>query len=979
MRKMQFLFLAGMLLLPATGLVDNPSAVAPDTLAGLNAAGAVTRDTYGVAHIRAGNEHDLFFLQGYVHAQDRLFQMDVNRRQASGTLAELLGPGALPSDVEVRTIGVRRAALRSWAVISRRAQAALEAYAEGVNAWVATHPLPPDYGAIEITRFAPWTALDSLTVAKSIAFSLSFGLDDIDNTVALQTYTAVFDPVFGPGTGRTLFAEDLWRSQPFDPASTVPDASVATPGSGGPKPQHGHHPRFLGQGPVTSQRPTSRMREGGSDWAGQIDARRLQEPALELARRRAEVTRSVPFLGSMRSRDDRPGSNQWAVSGRFSESGLPLVANDPHLSLGTPTTFYPIHLSAGPTDVMGSGFAGVPFVIVGQNRDIAWGATVNPLDVTDVFQEQVVPDPTSPSQLSTLYNGQLEWVIPIPEAYRINVIGDGAADTLTSPPAGSVPPVTLIVPRRNMGPIVDLDPASGVAFSVQYTGFSGTREVDTFLIWGDARGLEDFVEGLQYFDSGTQNFAYADVHGNIAYFASSEVPVREDLQAGTVVGLPPWFIRNGQGGNEWLPVQTRQPGQAVPYEILPFEEMPHIVNPPAGWFVNANNDPAGTTLDNNPLNQLRPGGGLYYLNAGYDAGFRAGRITDLVRERLALGGRMSFGEMQAIQADTALLDASFFVPYIEGAMMRARASGAHPALAAFAARPNVVEALARLTAWDFTTPTGIREGYDASDENGRLADPTDEEKRASVAATIYGVWRGQFIRNTIDATLGAIPLPPGITLPRPGSQLAVTALANMLDDFDPATGQGASGLSFFNVPGVASALDRRDIVILASLDMALTRLAGEPFRPAFAMSGDQNDYNWGKLHRIVFRHPIGAPFSIPPAGGAFPAPLPGLTGLPADGGFGAVDASNHDARAQGANDFMFGSGPVNRFVAEAGMPGVRAESVWPGGTSGVLGSAYYANLLPLWLTNDTIPLLFGQHDLNKSTLSVEQFVPARGR
>ena len=977
MRKSQILFLTGMLLLPAPVLVNNPQGVAPEQLAGLRAAAEITRDVHGIAHIRATSEHDMFFLQGYVHGRDRLFQMDVNRRQASGTLAELLGAAVLASDVQVRTIGIRRAAERSWAVISRRAQAALEAYAEGVNAWVALHPLPPEYAAIEITRFEPWTALDSLTVAKSITFSLSFGLDDIENTVALQTYTAVFDPVLGPGSGRTLFAEDLWRSQPFSPASTVPDASVATLASARPASALGPRSAALGQAAPRGGRSAAAPGAGDQDWAGRIDAGKLHETALELARRRADTIRRVPFLGRLRSRDDQPGSNQWAVSGRFTSSGQPLVANDPHLSLGTPSTFYPIHLSAGRTDVMGSGFAGVPFVIVGQNRDIAWGATVNPLDLTDVYQEQVVPDPSSPSQLSTLYNGRPEWVIPIPEAYRFNLIGDGVADNLTPPPPGSVPPATLIVPRRNMGPIVELDAASGVAFSVQYTGFSGTREVDTFLIWDNAGGLEDFLDGLQYFDSGGQNFAYADVRGNIAYFTSCDVPIREDLQAGTVAGLPPWFIRNGQGGNEWLPVQHPQPGQAIPYEILPFAEMPHVINPAAGWFVNANNDPAGTSLDNNPLNQLRPGGGLYYLNAGYDAGFRAGRITDLVRQTLADDGRMSFEAMQAIQADTLLLDAAFFVPHVEHAMARAREAGAHPALAAFAANAAVVEAATRLSVWDLTTPTGIREGYDAADDDGQLGDPTDEEKRASVAATIFAVWRGQFIRNTIDATFAAIPLPPGVSLPRPGSQLSVTALANMLAGFDTATGLSASGLSFFNVPGVASAVDRRDIVILASLEAALTRLAGEPFRAAFGTSGDQNDYYWGKLHRITFRHPLAGPFGIPPAGGAFPAPLPGLAGIPTDGGFGAVDASNHDARAQSANDFTFGSGPVNRFVAEAALPGVRAESVWPGGTSGVLGSVDYANLLPLWLTNDTIPLLYRQHDLNKATASVEKFVPMR--
>src|SRR5512134_1876690 len=203
---------------------QNPHQGPPSRLAGLQAAAQVTRDTFGIAHIRAGNDHDLYFLQGYVHAQDRLFQMDVTRRRASGTLAELLGPAALAADVELRTIGIRRAAERSLPVISAASLAALQAYTDGINAFVASHAqLPPEYQALEITSFQPWTLMDTMTVAKSIAFGLSFGLEDIENTVALQTYTAVF----GPEIGMTLFSEDLWRSQPFYLASTVPDASAA--------------------------------------------------------------------------------------------------------------------------------------------------------------------------------------------------------------------------------------------------------------------------------------------------------------------------------------------------------------------------------------------------------------------------------------------------------------------------------------------------------------------------------------------------------------------------------------------------------------------------------------------------------------------------------------------------------------------------------------------------------------------------------
>ncbi|HET9024051.1 MAG TPA: penicillin acylase family protein [Burkholderiaceae bacterium] len=929
--------------LSSVAAAPGPRADQPLPLPGLQAAVTVSRDTFGIAHIKAGNDHDLYFAQGYVHAQDRLFQMDVNRRRASGTLAELLGPGALAGDVELRTIGIRRAAQRSLSVISPEARAAAEAYAAGVNAYVAgLAQLPPEYQALEITKFQPWTALDALTVAKSITFSLSFGLDDIQNTIALQMYSTVFDPVLGPGTGFTLFSEDLWRSQPFYLASTVPDASAGT--------------ATLARGSVPGL-------------SHKIDAL-----AAGLGAKYLDRVRDLPFFKKRLDRDNRPGSNQWAVSGRHTANGVPLVANDPHLALDAPSTFYPIHLTAGDADVMGSGFAGVPFVIVGQTRNVAWGATVSPLDVTDVYLEKVVADAASPSGLSTIYMGNREWVIPVPESYRANVVGDGVPNNLVVvPPGGAIPPATLIVPRRNHGPIVQLDLAAGVALSVQYTGFSGTREVDTFWTWNRARNLEDFKRGLQWFDSGTQNFAYADIQGNIAYFATAEVPLREDLQASSVAGLPPWFIRNGTGGNEWLPALKPQPEQAVPYEILPADEMPHLINPPAGWFVNANNDPAGTSLDNNPLNQLRPGGGLYYLNPGYDFGLRAGRITELIRGKVA-EGRVSFRDMQEIQSDVVLPDAPYFVPLITQALARGAVSS-DPLLRGLAGQPAVQAAIARLASWNFKASTGIAQGYDAADRDGVLDTPTSQEVAESVAATLYNVWRGQFIRNTVDATLQGAPLPPGVSLPRPGSQLVMTALKGLLER--PQPGVGASGINFFNAPA-ASAADRRDILILKSMADALTLLAGPDFAPAFGGSTNMDDYRWGKLHRIVMDHPLDGQFDLPPAFGLLPHPLgAALPGFPTDGGFGAVDASNHEARAKSANEFMFGNGPVNRFVAEAGRPSVHAESVWPGGTSALPNSPFYVNLLPRYLTNDTVPLYFGTNDLPGNVHSVSRFVPAK--
>jgi penicillin amidase len=644
MRKWVIVVGAAALLLAGLQAPGAPAAAAQRLrVPGLQHAAHLTQDTHGITHVEAASLHDALLLQGWVQARDREFQMDVNRRLPSGTLAELLGKGALQSDVQLRTIGLRRAAQRSWDAAAPELRNAVQAFTAGVNAYAGSHALAPEYGALGVTSFAPWTPVDSIVVGKLIAFGLSFDLD-IDRTVRLQTYVAALGPV----KGAALLSQDVGRVEPFSHASTVPDAT------------------HLARAAAALAR--------GSAVRDHLNA------AAALGRAYLAKVREIPVLQRARTRDGAQGSNEWAVSGARTVTGLPIMANDPHLALSMPSTFYPIGLRAHGLNVEGEGFAGAPGVVLGHNDFVEWGATTNPMDVTDTYLEQVQPDASSPSGLSTTYRGAKEHVLAIPETFRYNTLAGGVA---TATAADGVPPVTLVVPRRNNGPILQLGgtPGSalpaGQALSVQYTGFSATQELLTFLMWDRARSLREFRAGLDYFDVGSQNWAYADRRGNIAYFTSAEMPVREDLQAGTVTGLPPWFIRSGTGGNEWAPVTHRQPHQATPYEIYRQDEMPQVVNPPAGWFVNANNDPAGTNLDNDPLNQLRAGGGIYYLNAGYD-GFRAGRITEMLRARLAQG-KVSVADMKAMQADTVLLDAEYFVPWIRQAFAAATAPGARAA------------------------------------------------------------------------------------------------------------------------------------------------------------------------------------------------------------------------------------------------------------------------------------------------------------
>jgi penicillin amidase len=189
------------------------------------------------------------------------------------------------------------------------------------------------------------------------------------------------------------------------------------------------------------------------------------------------------------------------------------------------------------------------------------------------------------------------------------------------------------------------------------------------------------------------------------------------------------------------------------------------------------------------------------------------------------------------------------------------------------------------------------------------------------------------VAAVIDATLGGLPVPD--------DQDSLAALRNLLDNFAQNNGRGASGLDFFAVPGVASPADRRDVVILSSLRAALDLAAS----PQLFASADQSDYRWGRLHRIQFQHPLGGAFNIPASGS-----------IATDGGFQTVDASSHSVRATTPAGFMFHDGPTHRSVYETRSHAVRAESIWPGGTSGVPGDPNYAQFLERWLSNDTLKL-----------------------
>jgi len=302
---------------------------------------------------------------------------------AAGTLAEVLGLAALPTDVETRTIGLSRAAVLSLAAHPPEMVAILQAYSDGVNSFLdeaeAAGRLPLEYAGLGLTSVARWEPVDSVLVGKALGASTSLIVpDDIDLTIALKTYQGV-GAASGLFDGTALFFEDLFRSAPFDPAATVPDSMTGFDSPGGKS-----------KGKDKSRKHKSMA----------------SEKTLEHGRGYLKRMRKLPTVSGALLFDggDMGGSNSWVVAGQHSATGSPMLANDMHLRLESPTLFHEIHLKARGLDVIGSSLPGAPCVVRGHNRSIAWGITNARVDITDIYGEVIIAYP-GPSGFATLHNG----------------------------------------------------------------------------------------------------------------------------------------------------------------------------------------------------------------------------------------------------------------------------------------------------------------------------------------------------------------------------------------------------------------------------------------------------------------------------------------------------------------------------------------------------------------------------------------------
>ena len=494
-------------------------------LAGLVAPVTVTYDSLGVPNISASNLPDLFFAQGYVTAQDRLWQMDMLRRYTSGDLAVILGPEYVKYDRENRILGLRYVAQQAAAAMDPQTRAHFEAYAAGVNAYIEQHrkTLPLEFRFLGYFPHA-WTVDDSLLVGLSMTESLNHGLyrEKLEKEKILAK--------LGPELTSDLYVNTSWRDHPPIPASSIEnDAPGELPPDQDDEEQSG-----------VSSSPAKKRRGA------------LRLPSLEAQPLLTALQNPAPALFDVQEfietvRHIRPGSNNWVVSGAHTASGKPLLSNDMHLQLEIPNIWYEAHLRAGSFDVAGVTLPGVPYVIAGHNGRIAWGFTNLGPNVEDVYIEK--------------FNDKGEyltpqgWVTPQHRQEIIRVKGEKE--------------ITLDVVTTRHGPIItDLVPGESRKLALKWTVYDPQATRVPFFAIDSAQNWEQFEAAFAKFGAPAQNVVYADIDGHIGYQATGLIPIRA-------------------GGDNSLPVPGDDDAHGWS-GYVPYDKLPSVYDPPNGILATAN-------------------------------------------------------------------------------------------------------------------------------------------------------------------------------------------------------------------------------------------------------------------------------------------------------------------------------------------------------------------------------------------------------
>jgi penicillin amidase len=533
-----WLFLRGSL--PKTsGTVTN--------VAGLAGPVEIVRDANGVPHIFAESDLDAVFGLGYVHAQDRLWQMEMNRRIGNGELSEVLGEATLEIDKYQRTMGYRRAAEAAWPGLTTLGQEVLEAYAAGVNAWLSEgRRLPPEFLILGFEP-KPWSVYDSLVWVKMMQY-------DLGGDYELELLRARLTSLLGPER-----AAQILPAYPEDGINILPPDALDTT---------------------------------------MVD---------KLFTVQNQIRDRLGLTGI------EQGSNNWVVAGSRTETGLPMLANDPHLAASIPAIWYLAEVQGDRLHVTGASFPAVPLFPTGHNDRIAWGVTnVNP-DVQDLYIERI--NPANPNEVEV--NGA--WA-PM-EIFSEQIVVDGREE-----------PVAWAARWTRHGPLISDVQSTNTPVSLRWTALDDDdTTLDSFLQINYAQSWEEFREALRLFVAPSQNFVYADVDGNIGYMVPGRIPIRRSGDG--MLPTPGWNDETAWEG--WIP----------------FDELPQSFNPVQGYIANGNNRVVG---DEYP----------YLIGNDWSEPFRAERIVELIEQFSSGGETISMEDMATIQRDQASAQVRTLLPFL---------------------------------------------------------------------------------------------------------------------------------------------------------------------------------------------------------------------------------------------------------------------------------------------------------------------------